>query len=114
MLTNSSDRNQVPEIIKSNNYSKTMEPLNYFIQTINNKTKIQKKPNSTNQRNSRYFLKKNATNSFSSSGYKTQGAIRKDEIKNIENMIIDLNNYVPNFDINIDENNNFLGIKENK
>ena len=29
-------------------------------------------------------------------------------------MIIDLNNYVPNFDINIDENNNFLGIKENK
>ena len=102
-----------PQSMKVNYYNVTMEPLTYTIQTLNNNTKILKKPSSTNQRN-RYFLKQNANNNDNSSGYRTQRIIRKAETKAIEKMINKLNKNMPEYDINVVGNNNFFGMKEKK
>ena len=111
-LMNRRSKNQVPQSAKVNIYNVTMEPLDNFKQMINNKSKIQEKLNRTNQRNGKYFLKQNASNSGRSSGFRNHNNIRKGEAKSIENMINDLYKYLPNYDINVNDNNNFLGFKK--
>ena len=87
MLTNKNYRNEDPQLIKSNNYNKTMETLTNSLHAINNKPKIPKKVD-ISQRNPTYFLKRSATNSFNSNNnYRTPGTIRKEELKTIEDMI---------------------------
>ena len=114
MLTNKKIENQDRQAKIVNYYNITMEPLNNFIQAINYKPITQKKPNSTNQKTKKYFLNQNTNNFGNSTSYKTQKILRNGEVKTIENMINNLNNYVPNYDINVDETNNFLGMRKKK
>ena len=89
-----------------------MNSLSQYIKTVNNKANLninvtaKKKSNSSNQKNSKFVIKQNL---FSPSVINT----KKDESKKIENMFINLNNYIPKNDINVDDRN-FPNIKKKK
>ena len=111
--------NQELKPMNANGLSPNMNSLSQYIQTVNNKGNLnnnmntKKKSNSSNQKNSKFVLKQNAFNPGSNTSYKDYGAIKKDESRKIENMLINLNNYIPKNDINVDDRN-FPNIKKKK
>ena len=104
--------NQEQKPKNANNYNSNMNSLSQYIKTVNNKANVnnnvttKKKSNSSNQKNSKFVIKQNL---FSPSVINT----KKDESKKIENMFINLNNYIPKNDINVDDRN-FPNIKKKK
>ena len=112
--------NQDQKPMNANNYNSNMNSLSQYIQTVNgkansnNNTNTKKKSYSSNQKNSKFVLKQNIFNpAGSNTSYKDYGNIKKDESRKIENMFINLNNYSPKSDINVDDRN-FPSIKKKK
>ena len=113
LLTNKNTVSPDAKSLNVNFFNSTTNSLTQSVQTISGKLNSKKKPYSTNQKNNKIFLKHNLYNSGNSVSYRTHGGIRKEETRSIENMINNLNSYVPKNDYNIDENNIF-GIKKMK
>ena len=101
--------NQGPKTVNVNIYNATINSLGQPIPALNFKPINKKKANSINQKENKYFLKQNTIN-MGKRGFMGK---RKEETRTIENMINNLNNYVPKNDINVDENN-YLGLKKKK
>ena len=117
MVTNQRNENQELQSLNVNDIkdiNATMEPLTYFVKTINNKPISERSTNSLNKKKSRIFLKQDTYNSNYTKSYRTLGNIRKEEAKTLENMVNNLNQYLPDFDTNVDRNNNFFGTKKRK
>ena len=117
MVTNQRNENQELQSLNANDINDinaTMEPLTYFVKTINNKPISERSTNSLNKKKSRIFLKQDTYNSNYTKSYRTLGNIRKEEAKTLENMVNNLNQYLPDFDTNVDRNNNFFGTKKRK
>ena len=117
MFTNYNKKagNQEQKPMNVNNYNSNMNSLSQYIQTMNgNNLNTKKKSNSSNQKNSKYVLKQNIFNpSSSNTSYRDYGNIKKDEARKIENLFMNLNNYIPKNDINVDDRN-FPSIKKKK
>ena len=86
---------------KENIYNKTMNSLGQNIPPITNNI-INKKSNSSNKKNVKYFVKQNKDNS--NKGNRAFSGIRNDEAKNFENIFNNLKSYIPNNDFNKEQN----------
>ena len=89
---------------KENIYNKTMNSLGQNIPPITNNI-INKKSNSSNKKNVKYFVKQNKDNS--NKGNRAFSGIRNDEAKNFENIFNNLKSYIPNNDFNKESNSLF-------
>ena len=85
---------------KENIYNKTMNSLaqNYPPLTANT---INKKANSSNKKNVKYFVKQNKENN-ANKGNRAFSGIRSDDTKTFENLFNNLKSYIPKNDINME------------
>ena len=85
---------------KENIYNKTMNSLaqNYPPLTANN---INKKANSSNKKNVKYFVKQNKENN-ANKGNRAFSGIKTDDTKTFENLFNNLKSYIPKNDINME------------
>ena len=90
---------------KENIYNKTMNSLGQNIPPITTNI-INKKANSSNKKNVKYFVKQNKDNSNKGNNRAFSG-IRTDEAKTFENMFNNLKSYIPKNDFNMEQNNLF-------
>ena len=90
---------------KENIYNKTMNSLaqNYPPLTTN---VINKKANSSNKKNVKYFVKQNKENNVNNvnKGNRAFSGIRSDDAKTFENIFNNLKSYIPKNDINMEGN----------
>ena len=94
-------KDEIPEKKgKENIYNKTMNSLaqNYPPLTANN---INKKANSSNKKNVKYFVKQNKENN-ANKGNRAFSGIKTDDTKTFENLFNNLKSYVPKNDINME------------
>ena len=94
-------KDEIPEKKgKENIYNKTMNSLaqNYPPLTANN---INKKANSTNKKNVKYFVKQNKENN-ANKGNRAFSGIKTDDTKTFENLFNNLKSYIPKNDINME------------
>ena len=94
-------KDQIPEKKgKENIYNKTMNSLaqNYPPLTANN---INKKANSSNKKNVKYFVKQNKENN-ANKGNRAFSGIKTDDTKTFENLFNNLKSYIPKNDINME------------
>ena len=92
-------KDEIPEKKgKENIYNKTMNSLaqNYPPLTANN---INKKANSSNKKNVKYFVKQNKENN-ANKGNRAFSGIKTDDTKTFENLFNNLKSYIPKNDIN--------------
>jgi hypothetical protein len=87
---------------KENMYNKTMISLAQNIPPLTANT-INKKSNSSNKKNVKYFVKQNNDNA-NKGNQRAFSGIRNDEAKNFENIFNNLKSYIPKNDINMNEN----------
>ena len=94
-------KDEIPEKKgKENIYNKTMNSLaqNYPPLTANN---INKKANSSNKKNVKYFVKQNKENN-ANKGNRAFSGIKTDDTKTFENLFNNLKSYIPKNDINME------------
>ena len=94
-------KDQIPEKKgKENIYNKTINSLaqNYPPLTANN---INKKANSSNKKNVKYFVKQNKENN-ANKGNRAFSGIKTDDTKTFENLFNNLKSYIPKNDINME------------
>ena len=94
-------KDEIPEKKgKENIYNKTMNSLaqNYPPLTANN---INKKANSSNKKNVKYFVKQNKENN-ANKGNRAFSGIKTDDTKTFENLFNNLKSYIPQNDINME------------
>ena len=94
-------KDEIPEKKgKENIYNKTMNSLaqNYPPLTANN---INKKANSSNKKNVKYFVKQNKENN-ANKGNRAFSDIKTDDTKTFENLFNNLKSYIPKNDINME------------
>ena len=94
-------KDEIPEKKgKENIYNKTMNSLaqNYPPLTANN---INKKANSSNKKNVKYFVKQNKENN-ANKGNRAFSGIKTDDTKTFENLFNNLKSYIPKNDINLE------------
>lgn len=87
---------------KENMYNKTMISLAQNIPPLTANT-INKKSNSSNKKNVKYFVKQNNDNA-NKGNQRAFSGIRNDEAKKFENIFNNLKSYIPKNDINMNEN----------
>ena len=87
---------------KESMYNKTMISLAQNIPPLTANT-INKKSNSSNKKNVKYFVKQNNDNA-NKGNQRAFSGIRNDEAKNFENIFNNLKSYIPKNDINMNEN----------
>ena len=95
------NKDEIPEKKgKENIYNKTMNSLaqNYPPLTANN---INKKANSSNKKNVKYFVKQNKENN-ANKGNRAFSGIKTDDTKTFENLFNNLKSYIPKNDINME------------
>jgi len=92
--------------IKENAYNSTLNSLGQNIPPITNNA-INKKSNSSNKKNVKYFVKQNK-DAINKGNQRAFSGIKKDDAKTFENMFNNLQSYIPKNDLNMSENNNFL------
>ena len=95
------NKGEIPEKKgKENIYNKTMNSLaqNYPPLTANG---INKKANSSNKKNTKYYVKQNKENN-ANKGNRAFSGIRTDEAKTFENLFNNLKSYIPKNDINVE------------
>ena len=90
---------------KENVYNKTMNSLGQNMPLITTNI-INKKANSSNKKNVKYFVKQNKDNN-SNKGNRAFSGIRTDEAKTFENMFNNLKSYIPKNDFNMEQNSLF-------
>ena len=100
-----------PRAVNVNIYNATLNPLTNCIQTIG-KLSPKKKSNSTNQKNNKIALKQNTFNPGYNSSFRDYGAIKKEEARKLESMYNDLVSYIPQNEMNIEENKQFGYMKK--
>jgi len=94
-------KDEIPEKKgKENIYNKTINSLaqNYPPLTANN---INKKANSSNKKNVKYFVKQNKENN-ANKGNRAFSGIKTDDTKTFENLFNNLKSYIPKNDINME------------
>ena len=97
--------------MKENTYNSTLNSLGQNIPPITNNA-INKKSNSSNKKNVKYYVKQNKESSNKGNPRAFSG-IKKDDAKTFENIFNNLQSYIPKNDLNMNENNNFpLGKKK--
>jgi len=97
--------------MKENTYNSTLNSLGQNIPPITNNA-INKKSNSSNKKNVKYYVKQNKEISNKGNPRAFSG-IKKDDAKTFENIFNNLQSYIPKNDLNMNENNNFpLGKKK--
>ena len=103
--------NQEPKSVSINIYNATMNSFGQVIPTINYKqnNNNKKKSNSSNQKNTKFYLKQNTSNP----SYKSNIGPKKEDTNPLENILNNLNNYIPQNDLNIDETN-YISLKKKK
>ena len=87
---------------KESMYNKTMISLAQNIPPLAANT-INKKSNSSNKKNVKYFVKQN-NNNANKGNQRAFSGIRNDEAKKFENIFNNLKSYIPKNDINMNEN----------
>ena len=91
--------------MKENTYNSTLNSLGQNIPPITNNA-INKKSNSSNKKNVKYYLKQNK-DSGNKGNPRAFSGIKKDDAKTFENIFNNLQSYIPKNDLNMNENNNF-------
>ena len=92
--------------VKDNVYNNTLNSLGQNIPSIANNV-INKKSNSSNKKNVKYYVKQNKEN-VNKGNQRAFSGIKKDDAKTFENIFNNLQSYIPKNDLNMNENNNFL------
>ena len=99
-----------PKSLGVNIYNATMDSFGHIIPTINSRqNNNKKKSNSSNQKNTKFYLKQNTVNPST----KANNGVKKEDSKAFENIFNNLTNYIPKNDINMDETN-YIGLKKKK
>ena len=91
--------------MKENTYNSTLNSLGQNITPITNNA-INKKSNSSNKKNIKYYVKQNK-DSGNKGNPRAFSGIKKDDAKTFENIFNNLQSYIPKNDLNMNENNNF-------
>ena len=92
--------------IKENTHNTTINTIGQNIPPITNNV-INKKSNSSNKKNVKYYVKQNDKNT-NKGNQRAFSGMKKDDTKTFEDIFNNLKSYIPKNDINMNENNNFL------